>query len=61
VTFVTDGTPHPAVSTIARITAARIAADTRSIEPFLCLKTPGIVVKRSAIKFKSTALQEVVL
>jgi hypothetical protein len=57
VTFVTDGTPHPAMSAIAIIAAAWIVAATRRIEPFIRVKTPGIGVERSTIKFRSTVFQ----
>jgi hypothetical protein len=35
VTFVTAGTPHPTVSKIARIAAARITADAWPTEPII--------------------------
>lgn len=42
VTFVTDGTPHPAMSMIAIIAAAWDVAHTRGIELFIGLKTPCV-------------------
>jgi hypothetical protein len=57
VTFVTDGTPHPAMSMSAIIAAARIVADTCSIKPLIGLETRSILVNPTAIEFTSAMLQ----